>query len=173
MNNDAITVVGRLAGDPALKSVNGDRVAEFRVACSVRRKEGDAWIDAHTNWFGVEAWGAFADHVVASLRQGDLVIVTGKLRIEQWESGEKRGTSVKIRAEHVGHSLRFAASMKDRSAASREHGNDQAHGFVPAPDEHRAPGEQGFVPAPGEQHVPAEPLQDHWGTRQPTGVLHA
>ncbi len=117
MNEDVITVVGKLGGDPTLKSVHGDRVAEFRLASTARRKEGDEYVNGHTNWYSVEAWGDFAQHVAASLRKGDLIVVLGKLRIEQWESGEKRGTSVKIRAEHLGHSLRTGAVAKDRRPA--------------------------------------------------------
>lgn len=115
--NDAITVVGSLGADPILKSVNGDHVAEFRLACKSRRKEGDEWVDGHTNWYSIEAWGRFSEHVSASLRKGDVVIVLGKLKIDQWESGDKRGTSVKIRAEHVGHSLKVGPSTKERRTA--------------------------------------------------------
>jgi single-strand DNA-binding protein len=117
MNEDVITVVGALGGDPTLKSVHGDRVAEFRLASTARRKEGETWVNGHTNWFSVEAWGDFAQHVAASLRKGDVVVVLGRLKVEQWESGEKRGTSVKIRAEHVGHTLRTGSVAKDRRPA--------------------------------------------------------
>lgn len=120
MNEDVITVVGRLGGDPSLKSVRGDRVAEFRVASKARRKEGDDYVDGHTNWYSVEAWGDFALHVAASLRKGDLVVVLGKLKVEQWESGERRGTSVKIRADHVGHTLRTGAVVKERRPAPEQ-----------------------------------------------------
>lgn len=116
MNEDVITVVGSLGGDPTLKSVNGDRVAGFRLASTSKRKEGEAWVDVRTNWFSVEAWGDFAQHVAASLRKGDLVVVLGKLKIDDWESGERRGTSVKIRADHIGLSLRTGAVAKDRRA---------------------------------------------------------
>jgi len=115
--NDAITVVGALGGDPALKSVNGDRVAEFRIGCTARRKEGEEWVNGHTNWFSVEAWGGFADHVGSSLRKGDVVVVLGKLKVDQWESGDRRGTSVKIRAEHIGHSLRVGPTTRERRAS--------------------------------------------------------
>lgn len=99
-----------------LKSVNGDRVAEFRLACKSRRKEGDTWVDGHTNWFSIEAWGRFADHVGASLRRGDVVMVLGRLKVDQWEAGDKRGTSIKIRAEHIGHSLRLGPALRQRTA---------------------------------------------------------
>ncbi|SDR69396.1 single-stranded DNA-binding protein [Agrococcus carbonis] len=115
--NDAITVVGSLGGDPTLKSVNGDRVAEFRLACTSRRKEGEEWVNGHTNWYSVEAWGGMADHVGASLRRGDVVVLLGRLKVDQWESGDKRGTSVKIRVEHVGHSLRVGPSTRQRRAS--------------------------------------------------------
>ena len=117
MNEDVITVVGRLGADPTLKSVRGDRVAELRVASTARRKEGDEYVDGHTNWYAVEAWGDFAQHVATSLRKGDLVVVLGRLKVEQWESGERRGTSVKIRADHIGPTLRTGAVAKDRRAA--------------------------------------------------------
>ncbi|WP_413319579.1 single-stranded DNA-binding protein [Agrococcus sp. 1P02AA] len=118
--NDAITVVGQLGADPTLKSINGDRVAEFRVACTSRRKDGDSWVDAHTNWYSVEAWGGFADHVGTSLQKGDLVMVLGRLKIDQWESGDKRGTSVRIRADHVGHSLKVGPTLRQRTQKALE-----------------------------------------------------
>lgn len=114
--SEAITVVGSLGGDPTLKSVNGDQVAEFRLGCRSRRKEDEIWVDGHTNWFSIEAWGGFADHVVASLRKGDVVMVLGKLKVDQWESGDKRGTSIKIRAEHIGHSLRLGPTLRQRGS---------------------------------------------------------
>lgn len=112
-----------------LKSVNGDQVAEFRLACKSRRKDGDTWVDGHTNWFSIEAWGGFADHVGASLRKGDVVVVLGRLKVDQWESGDKRGTSIKIRAEHIGHSLRLGPTLRQRAAkpeAESEVASDQS-----------------------------------------------
>ena len=145
--NDAITVVGSLAADPMLKSVNGDQVAEFRLGCTARRKEGEEWVDGHTNWYGVEAWGGFADHVHASLRRGDVVVVLGKLKVDQWESGDKRGTSVKIRAEHIGHSLRVGSSTRVRRPKSTEDSGDA--GFATSPGEH----EPTDPPAPTAWHA--------------------
>lgn len=131
--NDAITVVGQLGADPTLKSINGDRVAEFRLACTSRRKDGDSWVDAHTNWYSVEAWGGFAEHVGASLQKGDLVMVLGRLKIDQWEAGEKRGTSVKIRAEHVGHSLRVGPALRQRKPKPVESADSA---YLPPEDDH-------------------------------------
>ncbi|MCR8671784.1 single-stranded DNA-binding protein [Agrococcus sp. HG114] len=138
--NDAITVVGSLGGDPILKSVNGDQVAEFRLACTARRKDGEQWVDGHTNWYSIEAWGGFSRHVVSSLRKGDVVVVLGRLKVDQWESGDKRGTSVKIRADHVGHSLRVGPTTRERrkpvDAATAPDGTDAlAHDPADGPHE--------------------------------------
>ncbi|MFA4840762.1 MAG: single-stranded DNA-binding protein [Agrococcus sp.] len=142
MNEDVITVVGKLGGDPTLKSVHGDRVAEFRLASTARRKEGDEYVNGHTNWYSVEAWGDFAQHVAASLRKGDLIVLLGRLKIEQWESGEKRGTSVKIRAEHVGHSLRSGAVAKDRRPAPEPVASAAEHRPADEPGGHERGGHE-------------------------------
>ncbi|MCH1882916.1 single-stranded DNA-binding protein [Agrococcus sp. ARC_14] len=156
--NEAITVVGSLGGDPTLKSVNGDQVAEFRLACTARRKDGDVWVDGHTNWFSIEAWGGFADHIGASLHKGDVVMVLGKLKVDQWESGDKRGTSIKIRAEHIGHSLRVGPALRQRKARPAEQGDDPAVSERDALAEARVDA-TGSVGAPEPDHEPmwAEP----------------
>ncbi|GEK78699.1 single-stranded DNA-binding protein [Agrococcus baldri] len=156
--NDAITVVGSLGADPLVKSVNGDQVAEFRLACTARRKEGEEWVNGHTNWYSVEAWGGrFAEHVGTSLHKGDVVMVLGKLKIDQWESGDKRGTSVKIRAEHVGHSLKVGPTAKERRTAPPEAPDD--------PDYPRAPE---AVAAPTGAAVAG---QEVWA--DPAAAMHA
>lgn len=130
-----------------LKSVNGDTVAEFRLACTARRKDGESWVDGHTNWYSIEAWGGFADHVGASLHKGDLVVVLGKLKIDQWESGDKRGTSVRIRAEHVGHSLRVGPSIRQRKPSPAVADDDP--GYPQGPEE--PSGEQFELPSEQER----------------------
>lgn len=150
MNEDVITVVGRLGGDPTLKPVHGDRVAEFRLASTSRRKDGDTWVDVHTNWFSVEAWGDFAAHVVASLRKGDLVVVLGRLKVEDWESGERRGTSVKLRADHIGPTLRAGAVTRDRRAPQAD---------APAPPPPPEPAEPAWATAESVEASPEPVLQ--------------
>lgn len=116
--HDTITVIGAAAAEPVLKTVHGEQVAELRIASTARRKRpgSEEWEDAYTNWYGVEAWGRLAANVAASVAKGDQLIVVGRLRVEQWESGERRGTSIRIRAEHVGHSMRFARTQRERLA---------------------------------------------------------
>ncbi len=46
----------------------------------------------------------------SSLHQGDGVIVTGKLKLREWENAERKGMSADIDAEAIGHDLRWGAS---------------------------------------------------------------
>lgn len=73
-------------------------------------------MDAGTNWYSVAAYRQLGEHAKASLRTGDSVIVTGRLRIRTWESNGKQGTSVDIDAEAVGHDLRWGTTAYLRSS---------------------------------------------------------
>lgn len=150
--SEAISVVGSIGTDPILKSVAGDQVAEFRIGCKSRRKDGDDWVDAHTNWFTVEAWGAFARNVITSVRKGDVVVVLGRLKVDQWESGERRGTSVKIRADHIGHSMRVSPTSRERRPRDdAEQRVDQAGAPLDAEPSAPEPPEPVLATGSGEQ----------------------
>lgn len=73
------TVRGHLAADATLKQVNGNDVAELRVAVGVRRKDTSGeWQDVRTDWVDVAAWNYLAGGA-ATLKQGQLVEVAGLL----------------------------------------------------------------------------------------------
>lgn len=56
--------------------------------------------------------------MVGSVQKGQRVVVTGRLRIRDWEADEKKGTSVEVDAEAMGHDLSWGSSVFTRSAAS-------------------------------------------------------
>jgi len=111
--NDTVTIVGRVATDPTQgQTGGGDPVTNFRLASTHRRFDNatQSWTDSDTNWFSVAAFRQLGEHAKASLRTGDSVIVTGRLRIRTWESNGKQGTSVDIIAEAIGHDLRWGTT---------------------------------------------------------------
>jgi len=121
--NDTVTILGRVGGDPnRSQTTTGVPVVNFRVASPQRRfdQKTQAWIETGTNWYNVSAFRQLAEHVKASLRSGDGVIVTGRLKLREWESGGKKGLSADIDADAIGHDLRWGASafVKARSAAA-------------------------------------------------------
>lgn len=106
-----ITLIGRLTDDPELKFTSGGAaVANFTVAQNDRKfdKNTNEWKDGETNFYRCAAWRQLAENVAESLQKGQAVIVTGKLRIRNYERQDgSKGTSVEIDVDEVGPSLRF------------------------------------------------------------------
>ena len=117
--SDRITVVGNVASTPERRELPGGIPAiSFRLASSERRHENGQWVDAHTNWYWVSAYRRLAEHALASLEKGQRVIVTGRFRIKQWESGGKSGSSAEIDADGLGHDLLFGTTTFHKPSAS-------------------------------------------------------
>jgi len=58
---------------------NGN-VSAFRLACTPRIRTKGGWSDGNTTWIEVACFRTLAQHVAASVRKGDPVLVVGKLR---------------------------------------------------------------------------------------------
>jgi len=118
---DAITVTGLVATTPRhLVTSEGLPITSFRLASTQRRYDRGAqkWIDGETNWYTVTAFRQLAINVVGSVNKGQRVVVTGKLRVRDWESGDRAGTTVEIDADALGHDLAWGTSVFTRSVAS-------------------------------------------------------
>ncbi|GGM49765.1 single-stranded DNA-binding protein [Microbacterium saperdae] len=118
---ELLTVVGRVATDPVRgQTRGGTAVTNFRLASTHRRLDPvtQVWVDGETNWFSVAAFRQLGEHAKASLRCGDSVIVTGRLKIRNWESNGKSGTSVDIEADAIGHDLRWGTTAYLRTPRS-------------------------------------------------------
>lgn len=133
---DTVTIIGNVATDPTQgRTAGGVPVANFRLASTHRRfdEATQTWVDVGTNWYSVAAFRHLAENVKASLRAGDSVIVTGRMKIRAWENNGKQGTSVDIDADAVGHDLRWGTTAYRRSP-SRSSSADQDRGAAdPAP----------------------------------------
>jgi single-strand DNA-binding protein len=104
-----VDVQGRVGGEVKFKhSTSGVAMASFRLASTPRfynRAEG-AWTDKPTTWFTVECWRTLAENVMASLGNGQPVLVGGRLKTTEWvdANGEQHSKTV-IEAFSVGHDL--------------------------------------------------------------------
>lgn len=107
-----ITVECRLAADPELRfSQSGTAVARMRVVAADRRlnQQTNEWEDGDVLWLDVTAFKQLAENVVESVQKGDLVVITGKIKTEEWddrETGQKRSKIAMI-ADTVSASLQF------------------------------------------------------------------
>jgi len=120
--SESITIIGRLAADPrSVQTSNGSPMASFRVGCDYGHfdRTRNEWVTAGTNWYGVTAFRSLAANVLASLRRGERVIVTGKLRLREWEHDGKKGFSADIDAHAVGHDLLWGRSSFESTGGGR------------------------------------------------------
>ena len=122
---DSITIVGIVATPPELKHTGtGVPITTFRVARGLRRfdPETRTWSDSGTNWYTVSMFRSLADHAYKSLQCGDRVILTGRLRLREWDNGTRKGTAVEIDADAIGHDLLWGTStfVKDSRRSTSE-----------------------------------------------------
>jgi len=121
-----ITVVGNLTDDPELKfTPSGAPVANFTVASTPRTfdKQTNEWKDGDALFLRCAAWRQLAENVAESLTKGQRVIVTGALRVRQYERQDgSKGTSVEMNVDEVGPSLKFATAKTTKATRSSSGG---------------------------------------------------
>jgi single-strand DNA-binding protein len=118
-----VTVRGLIATTPRqVVTESGLSVISFRLASSYRRfdEKSKSWVTAGTNWYTVSAFKKLADNAGSSLAKGDRVLVTGKIKIRDWDNGERSGTSVEIDADAIGHDLTFGTTSFERTGQPQE-----------------------------------------------------
>lgn len=118
---DAITLTGLVATPPRhLVTSEGLPITSFRLASSQRRfdRSQEKWVDGDTNWYTVTAFRQLALNSNASLEKGHRVIVSGRLKIREWQNGEKSGTTIEIDADSIGHDLTWGTAAFTRSVSA-------------------------------------------------------
>ncbi|QNS06194.1 single-stranded DNA-binding protein [Streptomyces xanthii] len=121
MNETLLTVVGNVATTPVFRELPTGPVARFRLAVTARRFDAGqgAWVDSHTNFFTVWAWGNLGANVQGSVSVGEPVIVQGRLKVRDEERGGQHWTSADIQATAVGHDLSRGTAAFRRATARK------------------------------------------------------
>ncbi len=124
-----VTLVGFVAQDPKQRLTrDGTRVTDLRVGATPRIQDRatNEWRDADTTYYDVTCWRRLGDHVRASMRKGDPVIVKGRFKANSWEdkNGQTR-VGIAILADTVGHDLNRGTAnyMRPQSQAVSTEGD--------------------------------------------------
>ena len=139
-NHDSVTLTGIVATTPRrLTTSTGLDIASFRYATTQRHYDQSAqkWVDGDTNWYTITAFRHLAIGVYSSINKGDRVIVTGRLRIRDWENNDKTGTSIDVEADTIGHDLNWGTSTFTRTphkAAADDMPGQDTETTSPAPE---------------------------------------
>lgn len=109
MSSNAIvtTVVGWAATAP--REIHAGRVpyTSFRLASTPRhfdRAQG-VWVEGRTEWLTVKVFRDTALNVAASVQKGHPVVVTGRLRTEEWQGESGTRSALVLEASALGHDL--------------------------------------------------------------------
>ena len=121
--SEHLAVRGLIATTPRhIVSGDGLDIVSFRLVSASRRfdAESGSWKDDQTNWFTVSAFRKLAVNSASSLKKGDRVMALGRLKIRDWDNGERSGTSVEIDADAIGLDLNFAQGEEPRVPSEEE-----------------------------------------------------
>jgi single-strand DNA-binding protein len=112
------SVSGLVATTPRhIVTAEGLGITSFRLAETIEKldpKTGKSDWDS-TNWYTISILGVGAFNVADSIDKGDRVLVSGNLKIRDWDNGETTGTSVEIVADAIGHDLNYGTSVFTRT----------------------------------------------------------
>lgn len=115
--SDTITLRGLVATSPRhITTESGLEVTSFRLASTTRKLDAETgvWVDSDVNWFTVSSFRQLAGNVAQSIAKGERVVVSGRLKVRDWDNGERSGTSVEVEASAIGHDLTFGTSTFER-----------------------------------------------------------
>lgn len=159
--SDNINVTG-LVATPVKHTVTSDGldVSQFRLASSSRRFDSAtrSWVDGETNWFTVVAFRQLAANIAVSLEKGHRIVVAGRLRVRDWNDGDKKGRNVEIVAEAIGPDLAWGRAQYTRTprAVPAEGSADAAREEHGGPATEAEGAREGTTEAAAEEAFPVE-----------------
>lgn len=146
--------VGRLGKDPEIRYFEGGScVAQAGLAVDrpdKRKNDGQ-----EPDWFRIEFWGEHAQAFADAYRKGDMVDVTGRVKVDRWtnnQTGEINATLV-IKAEGIAK-LRAAGE-----GGQGQQGGAATQAAAPAQQVTTAPVQQQVQPPVQQQVAPVPPAQ--------------
>ena len=109
-----VFLVGRLVRGAELKYTTSNLpVCQFDLAINRARRDGDGWVDEAMFLNRISFWGEQAERRAEHLQKGKLVLVEGRLRMDEWEKDGQKRRELRVVATHV----QILSSPKGESGA--------------------------------------------------------
>ncbi len=117
MSLPTLAGTARLVNDPELRFTTSRKaLCKIRLAFNSRRKNdaGD-WENADSFYVDGTLFGDAAEHVVESLSKADEVIITGRLRTDEFtDKHDNKRSAPELLVDSIGPALRFATAKVSR-----------------------------------------------------------
>ncbi len=122
-----LTIMGNLGNDPETRfTTSGQKVTTFRAADNQRRGGKD-----ETLWWRITIWGEQFDKMIAYLKRGSAVIVTGEM--SKPEIYQDREGKPQISLNMTAHHLAFSPFGRSDKASQQEETANAANAHVSPP----------------------------------------
>ncbi|MER7278366.1 single-stranded DNA-binding protein [Dactylosporangium sp. NPDC000244] len=122
MSLPTLSGVARLTDDPALRfAPSGTAVCKVRLAFNSRKRDDAGnWSDGDSFYVDGVLFKQAAEHAAESLSRGTEVVVTGRLKTEQWEdkNGGGKRSAPSLLIDSIGPSLAFATAKVEKMQRS-------------------------------------------------------
>lgn len=124
-----VTLLGNLTRDPELKyTPSGKCIAEFGLAVNRKYTTESGEKKEETTFVDITFFAKTAEVVGKYLRKGDPVLLTGRLKLDQWE--DKNGGGKRSKLSVVGDSMQLIGQPR---------GEDRQQQAAPQPQQHERP----------------------------------
>lgn len=150
-----ITLVGRLGGDPEVRTLeSGAMVAKFGIATSENYRDKSGEWQEQTEWHDVVVWRGLAERAQEYLKKGTLVYLEGKLTHRKWQ--DKDGNPRKT-TEVVANYFRMLSSRSNNSGGGSGNympNEEPAQTMSAPPPRNEAPAAAPSAPSGDDEDLP-------------------
>jgi single-strand DNA-binding protein len=88
MSLNKIMLIGRVGGDPQVRTVGENKVANFTLATTEKFKDRE-----ETEWHNIAVWGKQAETIEKYVEKGMMLYVEGRIKTEKYnKDGQERET---------------------------------------------------------------------------------
>ncbi|MER7433165.1 single-stranded DNA-binding protein [Pseudonocardia alni] len=123
---------GRLTADPEIRySGSGKAVATLSLAFNARKRDDSGnWVDGDTFYIRGTAFGRLAENAAESFRKGHEVVVSGRLKTDQWDdkNGGGKRSAPSLLLDSVGGSCGLDTVTVNRAERSGGFGDRRPAG---------------------------------------------
>ena len=128
MNLNKVTLIGRLTGDPELKTTpTGKEVCSFSLATNQTWKDQSGQKQEKTDFHNIVAWGNQASTIAQYCMKGQEMYIEGKLETRSWDDSDgKKNYRTEVKLD------RFEFGQKPNAAGGSNNYSENKSSGTPA-----------------------------------------
>lgn len=106
-----VLLVGRLTKDPELRKIENSEVSLSRFTLAVNTGRLIKKREKEVDFISITVWGKLAENLVKYKKKGELLSVTGKIKVRSYENKEGQR---KYATEIIGEEIQFLGGKEKR-----------------------------------------------------------